>query len=165
MSARNSRGQSLRAWPVQKTGRQTPDVAALGQRQCLMLLPLPRGERTRVRVGDDHGHRTPGLGTAAGRSAPLPRRALDGPKLRPGLLLLGGGMEEVPCHDPSVGRTSETPDCITLVLVPGGKRPFSATGGNDDSPALRGGGGKGIVSFSLLRGDVLGRVRLGVHDL
>ena len=56
MSARNSRGQSLRAWPVQKTGGQTPDVAAVGQHQCLMLLPLPRGERTRVRAGDDHGH-------------------------------------------------------------------------------------------------------------
>ena len=123
--------------PVQKTAGQTPDVAAVGQHQCLMLLPLPRGEWTRVRAGDDHGHRAPGLGTAAGRSAPLPRRALDGPKLRPGLLLLGGGMEEVPCHDPSVGRTSETPDRITLVLVGIWREtPLFATGGNGDSPAL-----------------------------
>ena len=28
---------------------------------------------------------------------------------------------------------------------PGGKRPFSATGGNADGPALPNGGGKGIV--------------------
>ena len=55
-------------------------------------------------------------------------------------------MEEAPCHDPGAGRTSETPDCITLVLVPGGKRPFSATGGNADSCALWGGGVKGIVN-------------------
>ena len=25
-------------------------------------------------------------------------------------------MEEVPCHDPRVGRASGTPDCFTLVL-------------------------------------------------
>ena len=30
---------------------------------------------------------------------------------------------------------------------PGGKRPFSATGGNGDSSALREGGGKGIVNY------------------
>ena len=52
----------------------------------------------------------------------------------PGYLLSGGGMEEVPCHDPRVGRASGTPDCFTLVwTAPGGKRPFSATGENTDS--------------------------------
>ena len=50
------------------------------------------------------------------RSAPLPRRVLDGPQLQPGSLLSGGGMEGVPCHDPRVGRGSGTPDCFTLVL-------------------------------------------------
>ena len=88
MSARNSRGQSPEdLGQFRKTGGQTPDDAAVGQRQCLMLLSLPRGERTRVGVGDDYGHQALGLRTAAGRSPPLPRRALHGPKLRPGLLL------------------------------------------------------------------------------
>ena len=42
MPARNSRGRSPRTWSVRKTGEQTADVAAGGQRQCLMTLPLPR---------------------------------------------------------------------------------------------------------------------------
>ena len=57
------------------------------------------------------------MGTAAGRSALFPRRAPDGPQLRPGSLLSGGGMEEVPSRDPGAGRASETPGCFTLVLV------------------------------------------------
>ena len=44
------------------------------------------------------------------------RGAWNGPHLRPGLLLSGGGMEEVSSHDPRVGRGSGTPDCFTLVL-------------------------------------------------
>ena len=40
----------------------------------------------------------------------------------------------------------------TPLSLPGGKRPFSATGVNPDSPALPGGGGKGIAaSVRLLR--------------
>ena len=45
------------------------------------------------------------------------RGALNGPHPRPGLLLSGGGMEEVPYHDPSAGRASGTPDCFTLPLA------------------------------------------------
>ena len=45
------------------------------------------------------------------------RGAWNGPQLRPGSLLSGGGMEEVPCHDPRAGRASGTPDCFTLLLV------------------------------------------------
>ena len=42
MPARDSRGRSRGPGPVQKTAGQTADVAAGGQRQCLMTLPLPR---------------------------------------------------------------------------------------------------------------------------
>ena len=117
MPAKNSRGRSARAFAGQKIGGQTLDVAAGGQRKCLMTLPLPGDEGTRVRAGDDHGHRAPGLGPAAGSSAPLPRRALDGPQLRSGLLISADGMAEVPCDDPRAGRASGAPDCLTLVLV------------------------------------------------
>ena len=54
------------------------------------------------------------------------RGAWNGPHLRPGLLLSGGGMEEVPCHDPRAGRASGTPDCFTLLLAGhlAGNAPF-----------------------------------------
>ena len=54
------------------------------------------------------------------------RGAWNGPHLRPGLLLSGGGMEEVSSHDPRAGRASGTPDCFTLLLAGhlAGNAPF-----------------------------------------
>ena len=37
------------------------------------------------------------------------------------------------------------PRVAGMLVAYGGKRPFFASGGNTDGPALRGGGGKGIA--------------------
>ena len=55
-------------------------------------------------------------------------------------------MEEVPCHDPRVGRASETPDCITLVLtVAWRETPLFRHWRKCRRLSLMRGGGKGIV--------------------
>ena len=101
------------------------------------------------------------------RSAPLPRRALWMVRSSsPGYCSEVAGWRKYGVTTPGLVEPQELPIASRWRWPSSGeKRPFSATGGNDESPALRGGGGKGIVSFSLLRGDVLGRVRLGVQDL
>ncbi len=52
---------------------------------------------------------------------------------------------------PGLVELQKLPIALRWCWPPDGKRPFSASGGNTDSPASPGGGGKGIVIPDNLR--------------
>ena len=68
----------------------------------------------------------------------------------PGYCSQVAGLRKCRITTPGLVELQKLPIASRWCWSPGGKRPFSATGGNADSPALPGGGGKGIENLGAL---------------